>query len=268
MTPVHQSVWSWLCGDAPPMPALTGREAGRVHADREAGDEPVRLAAAHALGQAACHGDASAVEVLAAGLEDEREAVRRVCVHGLAAAGDAATPAALAALGSVRPRTIGYGADVLGECAMSVSAEIVVALASAVGRLEAVIAAATEPLADGKVDPNKSGGGEVGEEFNALQACVQCLGNLAQRVATAAPDQQSVVYAAIVAALLPHVASESDAVRRQAAEATMPLCMVITGSADASASAALVKALWRSLDDSNRCENVNQKPQRGVQRDL
>jgi hypothetical protein len=185
-----------------------------------------------------------------------------------AAAGDAATSVALAALGSTRPRTIGLGADVIGECGLSLSVEIVAAVAGALDRLEAVIAAATEPLAKGKSEADKKeihkkgkGGkpgeasGKVGDEYGAVQACVQCLGNLAQRVATATHDQQSVVYNALATALLPHVSSESDAVRRKAAEAMMPLCNVspsMSSGADAAANAALVKALWRSLDDPNR----------------
>lgn len=253
MTPIYESVWSWLCGSAPPMPtmpAVKSAQFGYIHSDREAGDEPERLAAAHRLGQAAYHGNTEALDALGRGLTDSREAVRRSCVHGLAAAGDAATPIALAALESVEPRTIGLGADVLSECALQPTTEAVAAVAAALSHLAAVIDSACTQVADGAHGTERSGAGPIGPEWLAVQACVQCLGNLGQRCVP------SSIFSGIAHALLPHLSSESDAVRRKAAEAAMPLCncsiaKINTGCGEAT-SRALVEELRHCLLDTNR----------------
>ncbi len=232
------------------MPALKGAQLGCIYSDREAGDEPERLAAAHRLGQAAYHGNTEALDALGRGLTDSREAVRRSCVHGLAAAGSAATPIALAALGSVEPRTIGLGADVLSECALQPTMESIAAVAAALSHLAAAIDSARTKLADGAHDTKRPGAGPIGPEWLAVQACVQCLGNLGQRCVP------SSIFSAITDALLPHFSSESDAVRRKAAEAAMPLCnfaiaKINTGCGEAT-SRALVEGLRQCLLDTNR----------------
>jgi hypothetical protein len=261
LAPVYKSVWSWLCGAAPPVPKTSPAQkqhdvemlAGCVQTDRVMGDEPERLAAAHLLGQAAYHGDEAALGALAHGLTDSREATRRSSVHGLAAAADAANPAALAALAASEPRAIGLGADVLGESALHPTVEVVQAVSAALDHLAAVIVGATEELASGAHDLNRSGKGAMGPEWLAVQACVQCLSNLAQRCQPASEAQQ---FAAIVSALTPHLRSESDEVRRKAAEAMMPLanCDVaeIRACCGEATATALVDGLRHCLLDPNR----------------
>ena len=257
MTPIYESVWSWLCGLPPPArPTLAAWNTAHVdciHADRHPGDEPERLAAAHLLGQAAYHGDSEALDALTRGLTDPREAVRRSCVHGLAAAGDAATPAALAALRSLEPPTIGLGADVLGECALRPTTEAVAAVSAALTQLAVVIATAGIQLPNGAQDTKRSGKGPISPEWLAVQACVQCLGVLAQRCE---PKTGGETFSEIVSTLIPHLRSESDAVRRKAAEAAMPLCnssmYEITAGCGEATLHALVDGLRHCLLDSNR----------------
>ena len=251
MTPANMSVWSWLKGQPPPTPALSGEEAGHLLADRERGDEPVRLGSAHALGQAAHHGDAEALEVLATGLADARQAVRRCSVHGLAAAGDAATEVALAALGSDVPRTIGVGADVLGECAVHPTLAAVDAVSAAMERLLAAIGSTPAPERGAKQDA------PAAAEYAALGACAESLGNLAQRAVAAA---DGALYSAVAAALVPLMAPPPNTpqaeksmgnVQRKAAEAAMALCNA-GDLGGAESHRLLVSGLRQCLGDENR----------------
>ena len=248
MTPANLSVWSWLKGQPPPTPTLSGEEAGHLLADRERGDEPVRLGSAHALGQAAHHGDAEALEALATGLADARQAVRRCSVHGLAAAGDAATEVALAALGSDVPRTIGVGADVLGECALHPTLAAVDAVSAAMGRLRAAIGSTPAPARGSTQDA------PAAAEYASLGACAESLGNLAQRAVAAA---DGALYSAVAAALVPLMAprrqSEAEVgnVQRKAAEGAMALCNAAELGGDES-HRLLVSALRQCLGDENR----------------
>ena len=114
------------------------------------GEEAARINAAYRLGELAVNsggGDGDAVAVLASGLEDAREGVRRAAQYGLAAAGHAtAVPPLLALLR--QPASATAAAYALGEaCSRAADhAAAVAALRAAISRSEAAAEARLELL--------------------------------------------------------------------------------------------------------------------------
>ena len=122
LVPAMESMWNWMTGKGDAVEAegleLDLEECAAVlQAPSEPGDEAARVGASYQLGLAANAGDRRALECLVEALTGSSvHACRRVAVHGLQAAGNAAVPALLEILAeSDSHETLMHAVDALGE---------------------------------------------------------------------------------------------------------------------------------------------------------
>lgn len=165
-------------------PRRVAAAAAALYGDREAErlEGAYRLAELSGVGGSDQGGEDAAVAVLAAGLEHEREAVRRSAQYGLAAAGPAACPALLAALR--RPPAATAAAYALGEACRPAETEgsicehwpatVVAELRAAIGRADAAAEARLLQLPAVEVSELKAGMMRGGRGYDgAVYSCLK-----------------------------------------------------------------------------------------------
>lgn len=144
MRPVAQSMWEWLAGSLPPADssqenataAMLSMSAETLYSVGEA-VEAERVGCAYGLGRRAWRGDTQALDFLFTALAAAEEPnARRAAIYGLQAAGDAAVPGLLRALGTAdRPQAVAQAAEALGEACRTPTVAVAEGLADAMAQL-------------------------------------------------------------------------------------------------------------------------------------